>query len=350
MHTCTLWRARAKRGILRGAMRFALTTSLLAAALAVLPSGAAAAEERPRLPHGTVIGGVVVGGLGPNQARAALKKEFEPRYNRRISVRAGGIRTSLKPSAAGHRIRYEMMINKAYRLMNRGQVVIDVPLMRDIHSRPLTRAINRIRWKWYRAPRNASYRYGLRRVAIRGSRFGRGVNRRKLRKSLLSEMRSPRERGKRIVKARFVRIRPAVTVRVLKRRAGTFVSVDRRSKVVRLFKRLKVVRRYRVAVGMAGYETPRGIRRVLSKQRNPAWHAPNRPWAGSLAGQTIPPGDPRNPLKAAFISLGDGIGFHGTAALSSIGTNASHGCIRMRVGDVLHLYRKVPVGTRVLIR
>ena len=329
-------------------MRFALITSLLAAL--VLPSAAAAAEQRPRLPHGTVIAGVVVGDLGPNQAEARLKDELEPRYNRRISIRGGGVRTSLKPSQAGHRIRYEMMINKAYRLMARGEVVIDVPLMREIFSRGLSRAIRRVQWKWYRAPRNASYRFGLRRVAIRGAKFGRRVNRVKLRKSLRNAMRHPPARGKRILKVRFRRVRPRITVRVLKRRAPTFVSVDRGSKVVRLFKRLKVVRRYRVAVGMAGYDTPRGIRRVQSKQRNPTWHVPNRPWAGDLAGQTIPPGDPRNPLKAAFIALGNGIGFHGTADLGSIGRNASHGCIRMRVSDVLHLYRKVPVGTRVLIR
>jgi lipoprotein-anchoring transpeptidase ErfK/SrfK len=77
---------------------------------------------------------------------------------------------------------------------------------------------------------------------------------------------------------------------------------------------------------------------------------PNRPWAGNLAGQTIPPGDPRNPLKAAFIALGGGVGFHGTANLASIGTAASHGCIRMTVPDVLSLYRNVPVGTPVLVR
>ena len=330
-------------------MRLVVAVLVLAAAIALAPA-ANAAPPRERLPHGTVIAGVVVSDLGPRGATAELKKQLEPQYNRRISVRGGGRRTSLKPSDAGHKIRYEMMVNEAYRRLARGDVVIDVPLRRDIHSRPLTRAVNRISWKWYRAPRNASYRYGLRRVSVRGGRFGRGVNKRKLRKSLLAEMRSPREHGRRIVKTRFVRIRPSVTVRVLKRRAGTFVSVDRGSKVVRLFKRLRVVRRYRVAVGAAGYETPRGLRTVLSKQRNPAWHAPNRAWAGDLAGQTIPAGDPRNPLKAAFISLGNGIGFHGTGDLASIGTNASHGCIRMRVPDVLSLYRRVPVGTRVLIR
>jgi lipoprotein-anchoring transpeptidase ErfK/SrfK len=92
------------------------------------------------------------------------------------------------------------------------------------------------------------------------------------------------------------------------------------------------------------------MHRVLSKQRNPTWYVPNRPWAGDLAGQTIPPGDSRNPLKARFIALGGGVGFHGTADLASIGQAASHGCIRMRIPDVISLYNRTPVGSPVLIR
>ena len=344
MLACNRWRVTLRTGILAGMRLAALASTLLVAALA-LPSAAAA---KPRLPHGTVIAGVVVGDLGPRGAQAKLKAELEPVYGRRISVRAGGRRASVSPTEAGQFIRYKAMVDRAYELMGQGQVVIKVPLMRQIRSGVLSRAVNRVAAKWYRAPRNASYRYGITHVSIRGAKYGRGVNKRRLRKALVAEIRRPHEQ--RIVKARFVRVRPAVTVKTLRRRAGTFVSVDRGSKIVRLFKRLRVVRTYRVAVGAAGYETPRGMHRVQSKERNPAWHAPNRPWAGELAGQTIPPGDPRNPLKAAFISLGGGVGFHGTANLASIGTAASHGCIRMRVPDVLSLYRNVPIGTPVLVR
>jgi len=314
-------------------------------AVLAFPSAAAA---KPRLPHGTVIAGVVVGDLGPRGAQAKLKDDLEPVYGRRISVRAGGSRTSVSPTEAGQFIRYKAMVDRAYELMAQGQVVIQVPLMRQLRKGALGRTVDRVAGKWYRAPRSASYRYGITHVSIRGAKYGRGINKRRLRKALVAEIRRPHET--RIVKARFVKIRPAVTVKVLKRRAGTFVSVDRGSKIVRLFKHLRVVRSYRVAVGAAGYDTPRGMHRVQSKERNPTWHVPNRPWAGNLAGQTIPPGDPRNPLKAAFIAIGSGVGFHGTADLNSIGRAASHGCIRMRVPDVLSLYRNVPVGTPVLVR
>ena len=45
-----------------------------------------------------------------------------------------------------------------------------------------------------------------------------------------------------------------------------------------------------------------------------------------------------------------GVGIHGTSQEYSIGSRASHGCIRMRVADVIDLYPRVPVGTPVLIR
>src|SRR4051794_16073395 len=133
-------------------MSRALVVSMIVAAVLALPSAAAA---KPKLPHGTVIAGVVVGDLGPRGATAKLKEELEPVYGRRISVRAGGSRTSVSPAQAGQVIRYELMVNRAYKAMAAGQVVIDIPLARTIRRKQLTGAVNSIAGKWYRAPRNA---------------------------------------------------------------------------------------------------------------------------------------------------------------------------------------------------
>ena len=83
---------------------------------------------------------------------------------------------------------------------------------------------------------------------------------------------------------------------------------------------------------------------------NPSWTAPNRPWAGSYAGRTVPGGAPDNPLKARWLGVTGSVGIHGTSESWSIGSRASHGCIRMHVGDVIDLYPRVPYGTPVLIR
>ena len=89
---------------------------------------------------------------------------------------------------------------------------------------------------------------------------------------------------------------------------------------------------------------------MQNKAVNPAWHVPNSAWAGKLAGQTIPAGDPGNPIKARWLGIFDGAGIHGTDAVGSIGTAASHGCIRMRIPDAEWLFDHVSIGTPVFIR
>ena len=82
---------------------------------------------------------------------------------------------------------------------------------------------------------------------------------------------------------------------------------------------------------------------------NPTWNVPNSAWAGDLAGKSIPPG-PDNPLKARWMGIFDGAGIHGTDETYSLGSAASHGCLRMAVPDVIELYDQVPVGSPDLHR
>jgi lipoprotein-anchoring transpeptidase ErfK/SrfK len=64
----------------------------------------------------------------------------------------------------------------------------------------------------------------------------------------------------------------------------------------------------------------------------------------------IPPG-PADPIKARWLGIFDGAGIHGIdpSEYGSIGTAGSHGCVRMRIPDVIELYPQVPVGTPVYI-
>jgi lipoprotein-anchoring transpeptidase ErfK/SrfK len=146
------------------------------------------------------------------------------------------------------------------------------------------------------------------------------------------------------------KVRAKVTANDLADSYGTIITVDRANHILRLFKRLKHTKSYGIAVGQAGLETPPGLFNITSRQIDPAWHVPNSPWAGSLAGSVIPGGAANNPLKARWLGIADGVGIHGTAEDWSIGSNASHGCIRMHVSDVIDLYGRVPLGTTVLIR
>ena len=156
--------------------------------------------------------------------------------------------------------------------------------------------------------------------------------------------------GSRLVTQKPRKTSPRRSTMELRRMFGTIVTVDRATFTLRLFKHLKWAKSYKVAVGQPAYPTPTGRFRVQNKQVNPTWSVPNSPWAGELAGSVIPGGSASNPLKARWIGVSGSVGIHGTGDDWSIGSAASHGCVRMHVWDVVKLYPRVPVGSRVFIR
>lgn len=199
-----------------------------------------------------------------------------------------------------------------------------------------------------RSTRDARIKIGITKQRYTGSRKGWRVDRRRLEALVTPALEDPA--ASRELRLKVVRTSPSMTVNGLKRRYGTLVTVDRTTFKLRVFKRLRLSKTYRIAVGSAGHTTPAGMYSITSKQVNPAWHVPNSAWAGSLQGQVIPGGAPNNPLKARWLGLRDGIGIHGTSESWSIGTRASHGCLRMHVKDVVDLYPRIPMGTQVKIR
>jgi hypothetical protein len=130
----------------------------------------------------------------------------------------------------------------------------------------------------------------------------------------------------------------------------TVITIDKAHFKLRLFKGLKFRKSYGVAVGQPAYPTPSGRFAIQDKQVNPVWSVPNSPWAGELQGTTVEGGSAANPLKARWMGIANGVGIHGTGEDWSIGTRASHGCIRMHVADVIDLFKRVPVGAPVLIQ
>jgi hypothetical protein len=198
------------------------------------------------------------------------------------------------------------------------------------------------------APRNARLRITIRRMIRRKGRNGKALVQWRLRRAIKRAVTDPRR--PRNLTGRRRRVRPAITHAGLARRNRTVLTIDRGGFRLRLFKRLRYDRSYPIAVGMAGFDTPPGLFRIINKRVNPSWTAPNRPWAGSYAGRTVPGGAPDNPLKARWLGVTASVGIHGTAESWSIGSRASHGCIRMHVSDVIDLYPRVPYGAPVLIR
>ena len=166
---------------------------------------------------------------------------------------------------------------------------------------------------------------------------------------LRSRVRSALDRPThRTVAAPVKRVKPDVTTDELAQHYPTFITIDRAGFALRLWKDLKLVKTYTIAVGQAGLETPAGQYTIDDKQVDPSWYVPDSAWAGDLAGQVIPPG-PADPLKARWMGFWQGSGIHGTDDIASLGTAASHGCVRMSIPDVIELYDQVPLGTPIYI-
>ena len=86
----------------------------------------------------------------------------------------------------------------------------------------------------------------------------------------------------------------------------------------------------RVAIGSREYPTPTGRFTVTRITWNPWWYPPARDWARN---DTITPPCPTNPMGVVKLGFGDGFFIHGTPAPSSIGSAASHGCVRTANSD-----------------
>ena len=100
------------------------------------------------------------------------------------------------------------------------------------------------------------------------------------------------------------------------------------------------------------FDTPRGVRRVQKKIKNPVWFKPD--WAFLEEGQPVPP--PRDParvvrgiLGAYALDLGDTIKIHGTNEKDRLGEPVSHGCVRVGDDDLEFVYENTTEGTRVFL-
>ena len=131
---------------------------------------------------------------------------------------------------------------------------------------------------------------------------------------------------------------------------GSSIVVDVSENHLYLYDGLHVVKEYPVATAAAGYTTPVGNWEIVNKAENPSWHNPAQDTWGADLPAVIEPG-PGNPLGTRALYLNaPGIRIHGTYSSDSIGTYASHGCIRMYIADSEDLYGRVPIGTRVIIK
>jgi len=100
----------------------------------------------------------------------------------------------------------------------------------------------------------------------------------------------------------------------------------------------RVVKVFEAAVGAPCSPSPTGSFKIVDRIPNPTWYT---------KGRIVPPGK-SNPLGTRWLGLSKkGYGIHGTNQPASIGRDASHGCIRLRIKDIEELFDMVSVGDDV---
>ncbi len=152
---------------------------------------------------------------------------------------------------------------------------------------------------------------------------------------------------RRITKMSSVYISPTIPSRLdLRNVKITRLEVHLFRRTVTAYAGAAAIKTYPIAVGRAGWETPKGTYRVQQLIKNPAWQNP-------FTGEVIPSNDPENPLGNRWIGFwSDGknwAGFHGTSNRNSVGQPASHGCLRMYGEDIQELFEIVSLETMVQV-
>jgi lipoprotein-anchoring transpeptidase ErfK/SrfK len=306
---------------------------------------------------GVTAAGVDVGGLNAPAARARLRAELRGVGSRLIAVRYQRMRFTLTARQAALTENVDGAVSAALNASRGGWFVgrtldglfgnhLDAQVAMPVtyNHRTVDAFVAHIQQAIDRPPRDASVSVvGSGQLVEIPSERGTTVDAATLRAEIEHALQTPGVKHELVVPVG--QQNPRVTISMLAAQYPTYIVVDRPDFKLFFYRHLKLTHTYPIAVGQAGLDTPPGLHHILDKQVDPAWHVPHSAWAGSLAGQVIPPG-PGDPLVARWMAIDDlGDGIHGTDEPGSIGSAASHGCIRMLVPDVIQLYSLTPIGT-----
>jgi lipoprotein-anchoring transpeptidase ErfK/SrfK len=344
--------------------RIALIVAVVLATLAAASVGALAwadGSTAGRLATGARVAGVDVGGLTRAQALQRTRRRVASQIARPVQVQLDDRLYTLTPAQAHVRVDLGGAIQRAYaagregsflqrgwRKLTGDKVSAAVPVKVGVDHNAIAAFIGRIESEQALNPVDAALKLTLTSVTVAPARAGRRLAARDaLIARLTRRLTTPTDA--RLIRAKTVEVAATLTEDKVFDAQPVAITVSRSERRARLFVRGELVKTYTVAVGSPQYPTPTGRFVVQTMQRNPSWNVPNSSWAGDLAGQTIPGGDPNNPLVARWIGFDGSVGFHGTNSAGSLGTAASHGCVRMDPNDVIDLFKRVSVGTPVLV-
>jgi len=314
--------------------------------------------SRGTVPHGVTVAGTDLSGMTESEARLAITQAISAPVLRPVRVLADGRTFTFDPRGAVT-IDADAMVASAYEPRRRATYLARIA--HDVASAPLPAQVEpaftldeeRIA-QWAagvaeqvdRPAKDATLTVGNDAVVITRERSGRRLDPARAAAALTAAFSSDAVLGKdeREVSVPVDTLKPKVTADSF----GHTILVDLSKRRIWLFDGDKLEVTYRCAIGTPSYPTPQGHFKIVQKRFMPTWSNPGSAWAKDMP-RTIPPG-PSNPLGTRALNLdASGIRFHGTNKIYSVGTAASHGCMRMLRRDIEDFYSRVEVGTQVYI-
>ena len=311
---------------------------------------------------GVSAGGVRIGGMRASEARLAIEEQLAKPLRKPVVVTHGDQRFRLSAARARLRVNTERMVQEALQKSREGNVLsrtvreltgedpddAELPARLSYSQQAVDGLVKRVEGSVNQPAEDASVTFSGSSLGTVEGQEGIAVKTDKLRRAIRAELVLPA--ADRVVEVSTQKTQPEVTREELASKYPLVLTVDRPNFKLHLWRNLQLAKSYTVAIGAVGYDTPSGLYNIQNKAVNPAWTMPNSDWvAPADRGKVVPGGTAANPLKARWLGIYNGAGIHGTDVTSSLGSAASHGCIRMAIPDVVELYDQVPVGAPVYI-
>ena len=316
-------------------------------------------SKSDEIADGVTIGGVDVSGMTADEATKVVESELVDPLRKKVTVTYDGVKYQLSPEKLEVDSDVDGMVDKAleesqegglptrvWRYATGGEVDVAISPQVTYSNKAIDEFIAKVAADVNTEPVNATIEPTA--VSLDGVAGHDGVE--VSESALRTRIESVVQRtARRKVTVPVDTVEPEVSKEDLAAQYPTYLTVNRSTFELTLWKDLEPAKTYTVAIGAEGFDTPAGVYNIQNKAVDPAWSVPDSDWAGDLAGTVVPGGAADNPLKARWMGIFDGAGIHGTDDTGSLGSAASHGCVRMSVPDVIDLYDQVPVGTPIYI-
>jgi hypothetical protein len=331
-----------------------LSVGLLVAGVGAVVIVAIDRNATARLPSGTVIEDVPVGGLDFDAAVVRVRSAVEEPLRRPVVLKTDRFELTTTPWDLGFRVDVAGTVRTALRQSSEGNVITRFgdrvlgaagePVFVDAPPAwgegELDAVLARASEAVSEAPQNADIDISTGFLRFTPEKAGRTLDVERSRKAIMDGVRL----GDASVRLVTHAVAPGQADEALRK----VILVRTGENKLYLYDDGVMVKSWPVATGTASYPTPTGIYKIVSKIENPSWYNPGSDWARGLPA-VIGPG-PFNPLGTKALELdAPGILIHATSDRGSIGYNASHGCIRMTEESEAELFELVPTGTRVAI-